>query len=400
MNIFFYIIIVFISLLLISIAFIRMKYKFWVLQPVFHIYDFQYYLFPPGVINYAYPDINKYCNLKDIEFINSDDISDVKLYEFQKLIRKNYLQNRDNKFEPKKENIKPYFEGHNAACFFSFYYEPELISDLKKGTTIESAKLIGAMTTRPLHVSINNGCKDAFFDVYYVDHLCVDKNKRKMGIAPQIIQTHEYHQRRSNKKVKVSLFKREDELTGIVPLCVYNTYGFDMSNWLKPLDLMPNISLIECGTTNIHILFDFMRENNKKFDILILNEISNLLQLIKTKNIYAFFIIIDGDVKCAYFFRKTCTNIENDKEALSCFASINATNNNEIFIHGYKVALWKIHEREKTFGFAVLEDISNNNVIINNLKIKTSPLIISPTAYFFYNFAYPTFKSSRVLIIC
>jgi hypothetical protein len=33
------------------------------------------------------------------------------------------------------------------------------------------------------------------------------------------------------------------------------------------------------------------------------------------------------------------------------------------------------------------------------IKIKTTPLIISPTAYFFYNFAYPTFCSNKVLIL-
>ena len=31
--------------------------------------------------------------------------------------------------------------------------------------------------------------------------------------------------------------------------------------------------------------------------------------------------------------------------------------------------------------------------------IKTKPSIISPTAYFFYNFAYLTFKPEKVLII-
>ena len=45
------------------------------------------------------------------------------------------------------------------------------------------------------------------------------------------------------------------------------------------------------------------------------------------------------------------------------------------------------------------ENISHNNTIIDNLCIKTTPLIVSPTAYFFYNFAYRTFSSTKVLII-
>ena len=84
-------------------------------------------------------------------------------------------------------------------------------------------------------------------------------------------------------------------------------------------------------------------------------------------------------------------------EVLSCFASIN-DNNEDIFIQGFKISFWKI-AAENYFGFAAIEDISHNNIIINNLMTKTTPSIKSPTAYFFYNFAYNTFQSNKVLII-
>jgi hypothetical protein len=91
-------------------------------------------------------------------------------------------------------------------------------------------------------------------------------------------------------------------------------------------------------------------------------------------------------------------------EVLSCFASIHdnsITNNidyNDIFIQGFKISFWKI-AAENYFGFAAIEDISDNNIIIDDIKLKTKPLIVSPTAYFFYNFGYPTFQSNTVLII-
>jgi hypothetical protein len=84
-------------------------------------------------------------------------------------------------------------------------------------------------------------------------------------------------------------------------------------------------------------------------------------------------------------------------EVLSCFATISNTND-DIFIQGFKISFWKI-AAENMFGFAAIEDISDNYIIIDNIKQKTKHLIISPTAYFFYNFAYHTFKSSKVLII-
>jgi hypothetical protein len=170
-----------------------------------------------------------------------------------------------------------------------------------------------------------------------------------------------------------------------------------METWRKPINLEPHIALVECGKTNIHILIDFLEEQKSMFDICIIPEVSNIINLITTKNIFIYMIVIDNEVKCAYFFRKLCTFIRDKCEAIGCFASINNCEN-DVFIHGYKVALWTICEKEG-LSFAVVENISHNHILINNLKIKTRPSIESPTAYFFYNFAYHTFSPQKTLIL-
>jgi len=117
-----YIILFIIIIILCIIAYIKLKFRFWSIQPVFHIYDFQYYLFPIGIIDQELPEKNKYCNFKSIETIKYDELSEFRINKFIQFICSNYLQNNDNKFEPKKSNIMPYFEGHNTSSFFSFYY--------------------------------------------------------------------------------------------------------------------------------------------------------------------------------------------------------------------------------------------------------------------------------------
>ena len=175
-----------------------------------------------------------------------------------------------------------------------------------------------------------------------------------------------------------------------------------MSGWKEPQELPANeATLIECCPTNIQYLIDFMKETKDRFDICIVPEISNILELLKTKNVYVYMVIQDQEVKSAYFFRKTSTFITTDCEALCCFASINGfrNNNTELFIHSYKLALWKICESNKKYKYAIIENISDNKPIVDNLKLKTVPCILNPTAYFFYNFAYPTFNHERVFII-
>ena len=381
--------------------YIRVKYGFWAVQPVFHVYNLFYMFNPPGIICNLLPEKNKYTNFKNVETTVFSELSQLKQTRLVNFIRSNYLQNKDNVFSPQSENIIPYFVGHNTKSFISFYNEDNFLMDVKKGSLISDKKVIGIMTTRPIHIVINNdrnsNSKDTKFDAYYVDYLCVDKMYRKKGIAPQIIQTHEYNQRQLNKNIVVSLFKREDELTGIVPMCVYSTYGFSVDKWSKPIELHPSYKLLEVNPQNFTFLFDFIKKNNAQFDIVINTEVTNIIELIKTKNIFIYTILLDDEIICAYFFRKTCTFVEKNMEVLNCFASIKECDDN-IFIQGFKISFWKIAS-ENYFGFAAIEEISHNNIIIANLKIKTHPLIISPTAYFFYNFAYSTFHSEKVLII-
>lgn len=184
--------------------YIRLKYGFWAIQPVFHIYDLMYILKPPGIINHGLPEKNKYTNFKNIETIMFQEVSELKQLRMVNFIKTNYLQNKENVFSPQSENIIPYFKGHNTKSFISFYNENIMMMDSKKNTLVEDKKIIGIMSTRPIHVFINNKDKDAKFDAYYVDYLCVDKMYRKKGIAPQIIQTHEYNQRHLNKNIVVS----------------------------------------------------------------------------------------------------------------------------------------------------------------------------------------------------
>jgi hypothetical protein len=93
--------------------FIRLKYGFWAMQPVFHVYNLSYYLNAPGIINDYLPEKNKYTNFKDIDTILFSDITSIQKQRFFNLIKTDYLQNKDNIFSPKSDNVIPYFNGHN-----------------------------------------------------------------------------------------------------------------------------------------------------------------------------------------------------------------------------------------------------------------------------------------------
>lgn len=393
-----YILIFMILCIILFFMYIRLKYKFWALQPVFHFYDLHYWFVNKGVINKELPEKNMYVNLKKIKTKEFEYIDELTKKQIITLIRLNYFTQNENKYDPKQENIIPYFSGHNSNTYWSYYLEPDILIDNKTGKMIEENKLIGIITSRPLHVQINSKPE---FDVYYVDYLCVNKNNRKKNIAPQLIQTHEYNQSHNNKIISVSLFKREEELTGIIPLTVYKTYCFNMINWGPPKLLDAEFTILTGDKQNIYYLYNFIMEMKKKWDIIIYPEMSNIIELVATNNIFIKMLVINGDIEGAYIFRKTCTFIEKDKEIISCIASIKGSIQINQFIDGFKMSLWSLKENEncKYMRYLTLEDVSDNKYIINNICLKTHPIVISPMAYFFYNFAYSPFKSEKCLII-
>jgi hypothetical protein len=391
-------------IIILIFLFIRIKYRFWALQPVFHFYDLYYWFVNVGIIRHELPSTNRYTNFKEIKTYSFDRVPEDNLREFATLVQLNYFRDKDNIYNPQKGNIVPYFEGHNSASFWSFFWKPDVLINVKTNATIDDKLLVGVITSRPLHVTIYKSHlkTPAKFDVFYVDYLCVRKGFRGKNIAPQLIQTHEYNQCHLNPNISVSLFKREEDITGIVPLTIYKTYCFDMKNWnISPEALHSKVNLLVGDKQNMYYLYNFINETKGKWDITIIPEISNLLKLIDTNNMFIMMLLVEGNIEAFYIFKKTCTNIEKDKEAISCIASQNGyILTKKEFIQGFKLALWHVLEKQNNhYKFLIIEDVSDNGLIIDNIKIKTYPIATSPTAYFFYNFVYSPFKNDRVFIV-
>lgn len=381
-----------ISMIVLFFAYVKIKYKFWAQQPVFHYYDVYYWFNDIGVINPDLPIKNKYYN-SNIVTRRIEDASPNLLEEIIRLIQSNYIlnkENRENKFLPTTDTFMPYFTSHNAPCFCTTLSDI-VLQQQTDDKIVDVNVIIGLITSRPLHIEIIG--KTIEFDAYYIDYLCVDKTHRQQGVAPQLIQTHEYNQRHSVPAIKVSIFKREDELTGIIPICAYDTYGFKSDKW-KVVGETP--TMLKCDKQNLYHLLDFIKTNKHLFEIIIMPELSNLLELITSGNIiiYMMMDLSKASIQSAYFFRKSCTYVSNKEEVLSCFTSISNISNKE-FIQGFKTAVCLLNSE---YAFVSIERISHNGIIIDDL-IKKTEAQLSKTAYFFYNFVYHTFDASKAFIL-
>ena len=436
-----FILFIFVSMLLFSciLVFNRIKHPFWAIQPVFHYYDLHYWGRNKGILSSQLPDKNKFVNFQKVQTMCVTDENLQKCASMWnkvlECVQTHYLRETTCEYVPSLQNIVPYFVGHAFPCFISTFVEPEYIApnfnNEKDKVVTQKDKVVGVMTSRPLYVCINTSSIQ--FPVYYIDYLCVDKTRRKQNVAPQLIQTHEYVQSHQSRKISVSLFKREGELTGIVPLTTFNTVCFSLKH--LSVSTKPNpVSYVRVSSTNILILYDFLKLqtlNKQKWDIFILPHLSNIMECIKTDNIIAYMSILHDQIQSCYFFRTTQTSIiqtnENEPNEpnepnliLSCFASVRNPEmcNVDDFISGFYKTLaellrsagqsqttppnknkLKSISNPKQIGYLSIENISDNADLIKTLCETITPYATSPTAYFFYNFGHSPFSSTRSFIL-
>ena len=179
-----------IILILVSLKiYIKVRFKFWSCQPVFHLYNIRYWLFPPGIINSNFYN-QKYMNYLNIKTNKYDHYSDSDFKQFSEFIKLNYLNRKNIHYNPEPTNILPYF---NSNTYISTYHKDNI--------------LVGLITGTPLYICLNNN----EMHTYYIDYLCVHKNFRNKGIAPELIQTHEFFQRKNEKNIKTCLFKKRNK---------------------------------------------------------------------------------------------------------------------------------------------------------------------------------------------
>ena len=400
-----------ISLSCILMIYVKVKHKFWSNQPVFHIYSLRNWFFPKGIIDDKLPVPNKFCDFFftktiDMKILNQENIDKKIKYgkenkqpaynnynlsffspdlitHFVNFVAKNYLQTKIVSYSPNSENILPYFRNHNHPCYLTYY-----INQPNNMDTIS-----GYITSRPLEMYL-----DGYnLLVYYVDYLCVDKIKRKKGIAPKLIQSHAYKQRHQNPSVDIMLFKRETKVNLLVPLVIYLSYGFDLHYWKLPRRLPPGTNMLSITPDNFYFCREILHTIAKsKFSCVIYPNMGNLLHLIKTKNIIMYSLLNKKQIIALYIFRDSCTTVNNNR-IVDCIGSISNCANVNLFILGFHQCIFNL--RKLNFSYINIENISNNDRIIENIITKYAPDSVSNMAYYFYNFANLPKMSQDVLII-
>ena len=388
-----YIALCIILLLAAAIITIRLKFQFWSIQPVFHIYDMHHWLFTNKIIDEDLPKINKYVKLLDIETYDVKKAPRDLVVKSCSFLADHFLRSKYMEYIPKESDIMDYLSTHNGVSFISIYSKPNQL--YTESGIINDREIEGVITCRPLHVKLKNQKE---FTVNYVDNLCVHGSSRRKGIAPRLIQTHHYHIRHLNQNVKVCLFKREGDMTAIVPLTTYKTLAYKVNN-------IPNLkintlgtSIIKIGKTNFVAFKEFMKTQSTKYECSITSELQTIQQLINNNHLIVYAMINEGDIAAVYIYRNTPSYAEG-KKCMELVASINRAPFEDIFFQGFCSSVRRLNRKykadkifiETTADSGLITDILTRNGVIYDTSC--------PTAFFFYNYASYSVNPNDLLIV-
>lgn len=361
-------------------VYIGLSSTFWGLQPVFHVYDIHYWLYPIGIIQRYIGNKNKYVDEINIKTTDTRKCSYTLMSDVSKFITDNFLEPHDFKYAPSPRTLKKmlYSRGNDTS------YISVLRDDIDICSVITSSSYI---------IYIDGGTR---INTHYVDHLCVRSDMRKRNVAPKTISTLIYNMCKC-EEVGTFLFKREGELTGIVPLTVFNLSSYVVSDII-------HLSRENPYKTNRFYADDIISLTNiientirNLMDVLVVPSSSKLVSLLKSDIFMIYEIRDDDDIFMGlYVFKKTSVS-HLDGFTAECILAFNNNMKTCDFANTF-VTLMKDISKEFNICYITIDELCHGSDITANLVEYKDDTCIS--AYFMYNYATYTKPARRCGILC
>jgi hypothetical protein len=183
-------------------------------------------------------------------------------------------------------------------------------------------------------------------------------------------------------------------------LTTYNTNIYDISKVILPkIEPHSSYNVIEINKDKLELVMQFIKENKKLFQCLVLPDITNIASMIETGKLLIYGVVFSNEIICLYFFINNEVYYDG-KKSIDLIGSINTNKqNNELFINYFYNVVSKIKEKIKN-EIIIIENISHNNYLINSFVQKNIKLLFnSPCAYFLYNYACYSIENNKCFIL-
>ena len=410
-NTVYYVIVYAICILLVGIilffAYMRIKNRFWSIQPVYKWYNISYRFTSPRVINYSLPVINQFVNTVDIRTHIVHDVDNKDRQEISDFIKNTLLRSETVNYLPSVDNIFPYLEYSNQPGYISLYYDN--IYRLHDKIEVDNVmkKYIGIVSSRPIYINISGVGQ---FMIYYMDNLAVADGYKKSEYIPKLIQTHLYNTRKNNLAIHSALFKQNKRPKLIVPLVTFQITCYNIADIARISYPHSSYRIVEMSHIHITLLKEFLSGQKSMYKCQVYPDSSNILNLIKTNNIFIYGTFHEKKLIAIYVFRDTSTtytssqiessssNAETSANIILCVASATLPSYNRLLYAGFTNAVEKLSAK-KIGGYMCVESTSENKKITNILDKGGTPCFREESSFFLYNYITPKLRDNDCLLI-
>ena len=381
------------SIFVFLFVYIKIKYPFWNLQPIYHSYDiWRKWKTEPYIIQKSRPYKTKF--YKDQYIHTSSNLSNNHLENIMGLFHCYYISSDHLLFTMQSSDFQSYFTGHNSPCFITTYMNP----------FFPDTQINGVITSRPMQLSIFNHHS---YTIYYMDYVCVkpplpisEKMDSAVSVASasafrELFQTHEYNCRNMNPSIQVCMFKKEIELCeGIIPLVETTTLSYYISD-MELYDLPLHYEMVRLYKENTSMLQDLSSHIGKHMDVCIYPEIGNMISLHTSQN-YISYILKKGEhVYGMYFFKNPHIQYEDlltetgKGHTIHCIGSIDNSSDVNLFFQGFLYSLREIIRENKNISVLLMDKIGHNIHLINRWSKYHYTIMETKMAYYMYNIIIP-----------
>jgi len=383
---------------------IKIKYPFWNLQPVFHIYDYwRYFYWTPFIVYRYLPVKTRFCDFDQIQTTPYLECSHKDKTDLVDLLQCYYLPSERILHTINADYVHSYMTGHNEPAYISLFKEKHYNRvDISGNMDIVLSEIpIGAITSRPIKVFFRPTLTEYAYTeslIYYMDFLCVHRDKDIKGISRKLLQTHEYNQRKKNPNSLVSLIKKEIDLfDGVIPCVSFYTTTYYLRNIHFPA-LPPHFQVFRVLKENLDVLADFLyiqthsdfKHTPCLFDFCVIPDLGSIITLIETELLYVYCLKSADQVYGLYFIKDLKTQFEDvEGETLNCIASVSNSSSADLFYLGFLHSLQHIIKGKKNYKMLLFEEIGHNVSLLENWRRRHTPIFKNQTAYYLFNYIYP-----------
>ena len=366
-------------------AYIKIRYPFWNIQPVFHTYDHWRYLYQTPFIISRSLNQTKFCDFQ-VKTYSYIDTTLEQRAKWVDLLRCYYIPSDRIVFTITESILHDYMTGSDPA-YVSFFQE----------TRANELGPIGCISSRPVDLYLGS----SKIPGYFWDFICSKRECKTRNLTRKLIQTHEYNQRLHTARF-VSLFKKEVHLCeGIVPLTTYPIYTFYIKN--EPVPDLPMGTYIDSKA-------DWTIDKSFRFHGIA--DAGILANMIKNKQLYICCLKVTTNILAYYFFKDANVQYETSQAEMDCntlvfTASMRTQECSDAlfflgFMHSMKTIFKnssKRHGKRGPYTMLLFESISHNVELLENWKARNEVLSQHDAAYYLYNMVFPRSLPKDVFIL-